>query len=89
MEVCARPGLSTLVLRFRPDGMSEGEADRLAPRIRQTVYERGTAMVAATKVEGRHWLKLTLLNPLATLEDVLAVTAQLSAVGLELMREAA
>lgn len=89
LELCAEPSLSTLVLRFRPDGMGEDAADRLQERIRQTVYERGTAMVAATKVDGRCWLKLTLLNPLATLDDVLAVTGQLSAVGRELTREAA
>ncbi|SDC67822.1 pyridoxal phosphate-dependent decarboxylase family protein [Nocardioides lianchengensis] len=89
IERCAEPGLSTLVLRFRPEGMTEDAADRLQPRIRQTVYQRGTAMVAATKVDGRCWLKLTLLNPLATLDDVLAVTGSLGAVGRELMREAA
>lgn len=89
LELCAEPGLSTLVLRFRPAGMSEDEADLLAPRIRQVVYERGTAMVAATKVNGRCWLKLTLLNPLATLDDVLTVTGRLVEVGRELTEEAA
>jgi L-2,4-diaminobutyrate decarboxylase len=89
VELCTRPGLSTLVLRYRPAGLSEDAADRLQERIRQTVYARGTAMVAATKVDGRCWLKLTLLNPLATLDDVLGVTAQLTAVGRELTREAA
>jgi L-2,4-diaminobutyrate decarboxylase len=89
LELCAEPGLSTLVLRYRPAGMSEDEADLLAPRIRQVVYERGTAMVAATKVNGRCWLKLTLLNPLATLDDVLSVTGRLVEVGRELTEEAA
>ncbi len=89
LELCAEPSLSTLVLRFRPVGMSEDAADRLQARIRQIVYERGVAVVAATKVDGRSWLKLTLLNPLATVDDVLAVAGQLSAVGCELVREAA
>ena len=30
-------------------------------------------MVAATRVEGRQFLKLTLLNPMASVEDVLGV----------------
>lgn len=89
LELCAEPALSTLVLRFRPDGMSEDAADRLQARIRQTVYERGVAMVAATKVDGRSWLKLTLLNPLATVDDVLAVAGRLVEVGRELTEEAA
>ena len=89
LEVAAAPGLSTLVLRFRPAGLGEDDADLLQPRIRRTLYERGTAMVAATKVAGRCWLKLTLLNPLATLDDVLSVLGEVRAVGRELTAEEA
>ena len=89
IELAAEPSLSTLVLRYRPAGVTEDAADVLVPRIRQTLYQRGSAMVAATKVEGRCWLKLTLLNPLATREDVLAVVGQVRGVGRELTEVAA
>lgn len=84
IELAASPQLSAIVLRYRPDGMSEDGADLLVPRIRTTLYERGRAMVAATKVDGRHWLKLTLLNPLATCDDILGITRQVVEVGDEL-----
>jgi len=91
IELAAPPQLSTLVFRYRPAGVTEDEADWLAPRIRSTLYERGTAMVAGTKVDGRAWLKLTLLNPLTTADDVLGILAEVIAVGDELVaaREAA
>ena len=89
LELAATPQLSTVVFRFRPPGLSEDAADRLAGRIRSTLYERGTAMVAATKVDGRCWLKLTLLNPMATLDDVLSVTDTVAALGRELSAEVA
>ena len=88
VEIAADPGLSTLVFRYRPRGMSEDLADALTTRIRTTLYERGTAMVAATKVDGRCWLKLTLLNPLATREDILGITDEVVAIGRELCVEA-
>jgi L-2,4-diaminobutyrate decarboxylase len=88
LEIAAAPQLSTLVLRYRPAGMSEDDADALAPRIRSALYERGTAMVAATKVDGRRWLKLTLLNPLATRADILGLTDELAGIGRELCAEA-
>ncbi len=84
LEVAAAPQLSTIVFRYRPAGLDEDAADRLVPLIRSTLYERGTAMVAATKVDGRRWLKLTLLNPIATCTDILAITRQVMAVGEEL-----
>lgn len=84
LEVAAAPQLSTIVFRYRPHGVDEDTADTLVPRIRSILYERGAAMVAATKVDGRRWLKLTLLNPIATSGDILAITRQVVAVGDEL-----
>jgi glutamate/tyrosine decarboxylase-like PLP-dependent enzyme len=89
LEVAATPQLSTLVFRYRPDGMSEDLADLLVPRIRTALYESGTAMVAATKVAGRCWLKLTLLNPMATPDQVLGICARIAAIGDELSLDAA
>ena len=84
VELAADPQLSTLVFRYRPAGMSEDDADALVPRIRQQLYERGHGMVAATKVDGRAWLKLTLLNPMATTDDVVGLVARAVALGAEL-----
>ncbi|GAA1766638.1 lysine decarboxylase DesA [Nocardioides hankookensis] len=75
IELAARPQLSTVVLR--PARLTEQQADVLLPVLRARLYESGRAMVAATRVDGRRWLKLTLLNPLATVDDVLAIVAEL------------
>ncbi|MGN7250936.1 pyridoxal phosphate-dependent decarboxylase family protein [Arthrobacter sp. SAFR-014] len=74
-ELAAEPQLSTLVFRYRPvlaDGtrLSEDAADELNPAIRSAVFASGQAVVAGTKVAGRHYLKFTLLNAEATLEDI-------------------
>nr|WP_301539681.1 aspartate aminotransferase family protein [Nocardioides sp. zg-DK7169] len=84
IEVAAPPGLSTIVFRYRPAGLEEDRADELVPRIRQELYDSGRAMVAATKVDGRCWLKLTLLNPMTTCEDVLAIIDRVATAGREL-----
>ena len=88
LEIAAAPGLSTIVFRYRPDGLSEDVADALTARIRSTLYERGAAMVAATRVDGRSWLKLTLLNPIATCADILGITDEVVGIGRELLVEA-
>ncbi|MDQ0692771.1 glutamate/tyrosine decarboxylase-like PLP-dependent enzyme [Arthrobacter sp. W4I7] len=74
-ELAAPPQLSTLVFRYRPrleDGgrLSEDAADVLNPALRAAVFASGEAVVAGTKVRGRHYLKFTLLNAEATLEDI-------------------
>lgn len=78
VELAAAPQLSTIV--FRPAGVE----DAVLPRIRAALYERGEAMVASTRVDGRRWLKLTLLNPMATRDDVLAVVGRVVSLAAEL-----
>ncbi|WP_436702063.1 pyridoxal phosphate-dependent decarboxylase family protein [Nocardioides sp. BYT-33-1] len=75
LAFAAAPELSTLVLRYVPAGppLEERESAALNNAIREALYASGRAMVAATKVDGVHHLKLTLLNPMATVEDVTGV----------------
>ncbi|WP_246081839.1 pyridoxal phosphate-dependent decarboxylase family protein [Nocardioides litoris] len=85
VELAADPQLSTVVWRYRPAGLSVAEADRLVPLVRAALHARGQGMVASTKVDGHAWLKLTLLNPMATADDVVGVVDALVAIATELL----
>ncbi|WP_426997834.1 pyridoxal phosphate-dependent decarboxylase family protein [Pseudarthrobacter sp. N5] len=89
-ELAAEPQLSTLVFRYRPflaDGtrLSPDAADALNPAIRAAVFASGQAVVAGTKVAGRHYLKFTLLNAEATLEDINGIIGLLRRTGESLL----
>jgi L-2,4-diaminobutyrate decarboxylase len=91
-ELAAQPQLSTLVFRYRPvltDGtrVSEDAADALNPAIRAAVFASGEAVVAGTRVGGRHYLKFTLLNAEATLEDITAIVSLLRSTGAGLLQK--
>ncbi|GAA4771597.1 pyridoxal phosphate-dependent decarboxylase family protein [Microbacterium gilvum] len=65
--------LSTVLFRYEPEGLDAATADRLVPLIRRVLFQSGRAMVARTVVDGAPCLKLTLLNPHATIDDIAAV----------------
>ena len=92
-ELAADPQLSTLVFRYRPlaggSRLSEEEADTLNPAIRAAVFASGQAVVAGTKVAGRHYLKFTLLNAEATLEDISEIIGLLRRAGAQLLANTA
>jgi L-2,4-diaminobutyrate decarboxylase len=70
-EVVTSPQLSTLVFRFRPTSEATPETcDRVNAAARDTLLASGAAFVASTVVHGRTFLKLTLLNPATTREDL-------------------
>ncbi|GAA0977110.1 L-2,4-diaminobutyrate decarboxylase [Nocardioides aquaticus] len=89
LELAAPPQLSTLVWRVRPRGSTPEDASALVPRVRQALYDRGGAMVAATKVDGAAWLKVTLLNPMATADDVLGILDDAVVLGTRMHRDRA
>jgi L-2,4-diaminobutyrate decarboxylase len=74
-EVVVRPQLSTLVFRYRPvdQAIPAEHCDRANLYAREALAASGAAMVAGTVVDGRHYLKFTLLNPRTTLEDITTV----------------
>jgi L-2,4-diaminobutyrate decarboxylase len=90
-ELAAEPQLSTLVFRYRPrpasmPAVSEDAADKLNQAIRAAVFASGKAVVAGTTVEGRHYLKFTLLNAEATLEDIGEIISLLRSTGAGLLQ---
>ncbi|WP_438488689.1 pyridoxal phosphate-dependent decarboxylase family protein [Streptomyces sp. S186] len=73
-EVVVEPQLSTLVFRYLPGGTQDPElTDRVNLHAREALFASGDAIVAGTKVDGRHYLKFTLLNPETTLDDIATV----------------
>jgi L-2,4-diaminobutyrate decarboxylase len=68
------PTLTTVVFQYRPrEGMTDSAVSRLNDGIRRALLRDGQAVVARTEVDGVTSLKLTLLNPTATLDDVAAI----------------
>ncbi|MGW2639221.1 lysine decarboxylase DesA [Streptomyces sp. NPDC001348] len=73
-EVVVEPSLSTLVFRYVPAAVTDpAEIDRANLHARAALFASGDAVVAGTKVDGRHYLKFTLLNPETTPDDIAAV----------------
>ncbi|MCF3133134.1 lysine decarboxylase DesA [Streptomyces olivochromogenes] len=73
-DVVVEPTLSTLVFRCIPAAVTDpAEIDRANLYARRALFASGDAVVAGTKVDGRHYLKFTLLNPETTTADIAAV----------------
>ena len=86
LDVLMAPALSTLVFRYRPVALEEdARIEAINRRIRQTLSRRGEAVVAATRVDGRFYLKFTLLNPMTRPEDLTALISEIADIGASLM----
>lgn len=70
LRVWGEPMLSTVL--FRPVAADE-LGDELVAGVRRRLLQDGTAVLGRARVDGKVWLKLTLLHPRATAADYLAL----------------
>ncbi|KGE79298.1 pyridoxal phosphate-dependent decarboxylase family protein [Halomonas salina] len=83
IEVLLEPPLSTLVFRYRPEDIDLDDAslDALNANVRTALSRHGEGVIAATRVNGRRYLKFTLLNPETRVDDLSAIVERIIAHG--------
>lgn len=89
LELAAPPVINALVLRFAPAGVGEAALDEVNARIQDRLLKEGKALLARTKVDGKVFLKMTLLNPRTSWVHVETILDQLKAIGHDCLKVAA
>lgn len=84
LALAHRPGLNTVVFRYLPVRDQPERSDRINAAIRTRLLAGGAALVGRTLHGGRVHLKLTLLNPLATGDDLASLVALVVRTGADL-----
>lgn len=94
IETFERPHTHMLLFRFigpDPDEAALDPADAAASgtvhdavndAVREHLFMQGRTVIARTRAAGRTWLKLTLLNPMASTDDIRATFADVVRAGL-------
>lgn len=81
-EIAHKPELSTLVFRYiSPEVHSNTLHDTINLYIKNTLFRSGQASVASTKLDGKIYLKFTLLNPKSTINDLLNIIQMIKDTG--------
>ncbi|MCP3920102.1 MAG: hypothetical protein GY711_31640, partial [bacterium] len=70
-EIACPARANILCFRHRPDtDMSDAALDQLQGRLRQSVIEGGDFYIVQARLDGRVWLRTTVMNPLTSQEDL-------------------
>lgn len=90
IEVLHAPELTTQIFRFLPrEPMDAEQIDDINALIRKALFRSGHAIVAGTRVNGRQYLKFTLLNPATTAADLKEIIEMIVDHGREQLRTTA
>lgn len=78
LELYQDPVLTTVIFRYRPES---GDVDSANAELRRTLLREGIAVVGRTELDGSVWLKLTLLNPNTTGDEIEALLSSVLVAG--------
>jgi len=70
LELLAPPSLVTVVFRWRDPEADEEHLDWVNTEVQRRLFATGRAVVGRTRLDGRVALKITLLNPEVTVDDL-------------------
>lgn len=80
-EVLERPHLNTVLFRFASEEIPATMRSDVNRSIREHMLDCGAACIAATVINGKYWLKFTLLNPETKPDDIQDVIAMIAMIG--------
>ncbi|MEI6897095.1 MAG: aspartate aminotransferase family protein [Psychromonas sp.] len=85
-ELCCEPLLSTVLFRLSEQGeLSDERFNQLHQRLRLQLLTAGDAVIAETKVDGKVFLKFTLLNPCLTITDFYSLFKKIESTASQLL----
>lgn len=76
LELLVEPQFASVLFRVVPNGYPAEFVDSLNQNVADELFARGEANIGVTKVGNTQSLKMTLLSPVATFENVQALLAQ-------------
>ena len=87
IEVAHKPSLSTIVFRYIAPGISDDNTHNMINlHIKNRLFKNGEASIASTKLNGKTYLKFTLLNPNTTITQLSEIVAMIIDKGINYKR---
>jgi diaminobutyrate-2-oxoglutarate transaminase/L-2,4-diaminobutyrate decarboxylase len=88
-ELCCDPLLSTVLFRLQDQGnLSDQTFNQLHQTLRLQLLTSGDAVIAETKVDGKLFLKFTLLNPCLNIENFDSLFTKIEITATQLLSQA-
>jgi L-2,4-diaminobutyrate decarboxylase len=70
LELAAEPESNIICFRFKPDGFDDIELNPINARIRDRIIKEGSFYIVQAELEGKIWLRLTIINPVTSEDDL-------------------
>jgi len=84
MELAAQPDANIICFRYAPVNHEDTSLSRINSIIRDKIIKEGSFFIVQTEFEGKLWLRVTLLNPITTENDLQELLRRIKEIAMEI-----
>jgi L-2,4-diaminobutyrate decarboxylase len=88
MELAVKPDANIVCFRYAPDNLDDNNLNKINALIRDKIVKEGSYYFVQTELDGKLWLRTTLLNPVTDIDDLKELIERIKEAGAALQAEA-
>jgi L-2,4-diaminobutyrate decarboxylase len=77
------PESNIVCFRYAPDGYDEPVLNKINAAIRDIIIKEGSFYIVQAELEGKIWLRLTIINPVTSVSDLVDLLKRVLEIGEE------
>ena len=85
-ELAVQPDANIICFRYAPENHDDTFLNKINSIIRDKIMKEGSFFIVQTELEGKIWLRVTLLNPVTTEYDLKELIQRITELGRELLK---
>jgi L-2,4-diaminobutyrate decarboxylase len=83
LQLAVEPESNIVCFRFAPEGHDDLALNKINSEIRDTIIKEGSFYIVQAELEGKIWLRLTIINPVTSEDNLQNLLKRVSAIGEE------
>jgi len=83
LEIAVTPESNIICFRFAPAGIDDYTLNQINLKIRDRIIKEGSFYIVQAELSGKIWIRLTIINPMTTKEDLINLITRIKKTGNE------
>jgi L-2,4-diaminobutyrate decarboxylase len=83
-ELAVEPESNIVCFRYAPEGYNENTINQTNAAIRDKIIKEGSFYIVQAELDGKIWIRLTIINPVTSIDDLRELMDRIKEIGKEL-----
>jgi L-2,4-diaminobutyrate decarboxylase len=85
LQLAVEPESNIICFRYAPEGYNDPDLNKINSEIRSRIIKEGSFYIVQAELDGKIWLRLTIINPVTSIDDLKALLKKVLEIGGELV----